>query len=560
MPRKPRRPSQNLAEQEGRLQLAIQALKNDQIRSVRRAAIVYNVHRSTLRDRLKGHQFQQEHRNASHRLSLTQESTLIEWILSRDLRGTPPRPSHVQEMANIILQTDSPTPPRPIGKNWVSEFIKRRDEIKSRFARKYNYQRALCEDPKVISSWFELLQKTKLEWGILDEDIYNFDETGFAMGLIAATKVVTRSNMPGKPHLIQPGNREWVTTIECINSRGWSIPSTIIFKGKVHIEGWFDEALLPRDWRIEMSSNGWTTDEIGLRWLQKVFIPATNGRTRGGYRLLILDGHGSHLTPQFDKACKDNNIVALCMPPHSSHLLQPLDVGCFGPLKTAYGGIITKRVADEIYHIDKMDFLNAYPNSHQTVFTPQNIQSGFAAAGIQPFNPNRVLEKLHIILSTPTPPPSRGGASTSSSQICTPQTVRQVQRKASSIRKLLNQGSQSPSTPSKTALNELIKGCEKAIYNAAFLARENTDLRSTIAREREKRKRSRRQMAPTDGLSVQEARDLISLRNMQPEVEEGPSTSSAPPTSERRKRAPPKCTACGTIGHIRTRCPNRQDN
>jgi hypothetical protein len=167
---------------------------------------------------------------------------------------------------------------------------------------------------------------------------------GFAMGLIATTKVVTRSNMPGKPHLLQPGNREWVTTIECLNAKGWSIPTCIIFNGKVHIEGWYQDYALPSDWRIEVSENGWTTDEIGLRWLPKVFIPATTSRTIGRYRLLTLDGHGNHLTPAFDKACTDNDIVAICMPAHSSHLLQPLDVGCFGPLKRTYGGLVTLRI------------------------------------------------------------------------------------------------------------------------------------------------------------------------------------------------------------------------
>lgn len=83
-----------------------------------------------------------------------------------------------------------------------------------------------------------------------------------------------------------------------------------------------------------------TTDEIGLRWLQKVFIPAKTSRTVGRYRLVILDGHGSHLTPGFDKACRDNGIITVCMPDHSSHLLQPLDAGCFGPLKRAYGGLV----------------------------------------------------------------------------------------------------------------------------------------------------------------------------------------------------------------------------
>jgi hypothetical protein len=62
-----------------------------------------------------------------------------------------------------------------------------------------------------------------MENGIQREDIYNFDETGFAMRLIATTRVVTRAEMLGKPHLIQPGQREWVTAIECIGLTGFSV-------------------------------------------------------------------------------------------------------------------------------------------------------------------------------------------------------------------------------------------------------------------------------------------------------------------------------------------------
>jgi hypothetical protein len=254
---------------------------------------VFNVPYSTLRGRIKGKQYRIEQRANSHRLSKNEEASLVKWILSRDARGVAPRPSHVAEMANILLGSAA----QPLGKNWVSSFINRNIEVKSRFTRRYNYSRAKCEDPKVIKAWFNQLEEARKQWGILDQDIYNFDETGFAMGLIATTKVVTRADMPGKPHLIQPGNREWVTTIECMNSSGWMVPSCIIFKGKRHIEGWFEEYGIQPNWRIELSANGWTIDEIGLWWLQKVFIPATTSQTIGRYRLLVLDGHGSHLTP-----------------------------------------------------------------------------------------------------------------------------------------------------------------------------------------------------------------------------------------------------------------------
>jgi hypothetical protein len=78
-----------------------------------------------------------------------------------------------------------------------------------------------------------------MQYSISYKDIYNFNEIGFAIGLIVTTKVVTRANMPGKPHLIQPGNQEWVTIIKYVNTTSWVLPSCIIFKGKVHIKGWY---------------------------------------------------------------------------------------------------------------------------------------------------------------------------------------------------------------------------------------------------------------------------------------------------------------------------------
>lgn len=87
---------------------------------------------------------------------------------------------------------------------------------------------------------------------------------------------------------------------------------------------------------VAVSDNGWTTDVLGLQWLQH-FERHTASRTQAAYRLLIVDGHSSHATPEFDQYCTEHKIVTLCMPAHSSHLLQPLDVGCFSLLKHAYG-------------------------------------------------------------------------------------------------------------------------------------------------------------------------------------------------------------------------------
>jgi hypothetical protein len=84
MPRKPRQPRRNLAEQEGRIQLAIHALKKREILSICQATEVFEIPYSTLRDRMNGHQYNAEQRNHTFRLSKTQEKALVEWIVSRD--------------------------------------------------------------------------------------------------------------------------------------------------------------------------------------------------------------------------------------------------------------------------------------------------------------------------------------------------------------------------------------------------------------------------------------------------------------------------------------------
>ncbi|KKA16199.1 hypothetical protein T310_10219, partial [Rasamsonia emersonii CBS 393.64] len=128
----------------------------------------------------------------------------------------------------------------------------------------------------------------------------------------------------------------------------------IILAAENHQSCWY--LVVPNDYRISVSKNGWTNDEIGLKWLQETFETYTASCTVGRYRLLILDGHSSHATAEFDKFCTERKIIPLYMPPHSSHLLQPLDVSCFSPLKCLYGQKTQEMMQRGIHSIDKEDF------------------------------------------------------------------------------------------------------------------------------------------------------------------------------------------------------------
>ena len=126
--------SRNSIEQEGRVLLAISAIKKDEVHNIREAARVYNVPRTTLQRRLNGHTFRPEQRANSHKLTPNEEESLVRWILSLDQRGAAPRPAHIQEMADILLSKRGDPTITTVGDKWVYNFVKRHDQLKSRFS------------------------------------------------------------------------------------------------------------------------------------------------------------------------------------------------------------------------------------------------------------------------------------------------------------------------------------------------------------------------------------------------------------------------------------------
>ena len=97
------------------------------------------------------------------------------------------------------------------------------------------------------------------------------------------------------------------------------------------------------------------------------------------------------------------------MPAHTSHLLQPLDVSCFAPLKAAYGHEVSELARQGVFHIDKIEFLSIYPRVRRSVFTEKNIQSSFQATSLVPPYLERVLSSL-IVVRTPSPLGAKAGA------------------------------------------------------------------------------------------------------------------------------------------------------
>ena len=183
---------------EARLLLALKAIENDEQLSIRAAATLYNVPEASIRHRRAGRPARRDLPANSRKLTDLEEETIVQYVIELDARAFPPRLRGVEDMANQLLRLrDAP----PVGKLWAYNFVKRQPRLRTRYTRRYDYQRAKCEDPQVIGEWFTLVRNVKAKYGIVDNDIYNFDETRFIMGIIFAGIVVTTSDSCSKAKL-----------------------------------------------------------------------------------------------------------------------------------------------------------------------------------------------------------------------------------------------------------------------------------------------------------------------------------------------------------------------
>jgi len=93
------------------------------------------------------------------------------------------------------------------------------------------------------------------------------------------------------------------------------------------------------------SHNGWTDEQMAQTYLRRNFDnqSQTAQKAAGQYGLLLLDGHNSHVNPNFLEFCLSEKIIPYCLPPHTTHRLQPLDVSVFGPYKHHYRKELTRR-------------------------------------------------------------------------------------------------------------------------------------------------------------------------------------------------------------------------
>ncbi|APA05500.1 hypothetical protein SS1G_09941 [Sclerotinia sclerotiorum 1980 UF-70] len=323
---------------EEKIQNAIIALQLKDFKSIRKAAEYFEVPKSTLIVRVAGRKSRTQSHEMAQILSNAEENTLVRWISQLTIIGFLATPILVKEMADEIrlrrvqvassrIPTSTEIP--PIGHEWIYRFQKRYLELKTCYSHQLESNRAKVATPENIQAWFDAFRTCLIERKYELDDIYNMDETGFGVGNTQSICIIVDSTQKSNWKVIA-GKQEWITAFECVNTAGKALSPMIIFKAQNTNSAWIPKDT-PQSWQFSTSTNGWTSNSHGLEWLKRVFEPESKKVSGDRPRLLIMDGHSSHITGSFIAFCIEKEIDLLILPPYCSHLLQPLDIAVNSP-------------------------------------------------------------------------------------------------------------------------------------------------------------------------------------------------------------------------------------
>lgn len=441
-------------------------------------AAEFNVDRTALSKRHRGVHASRATKAENERLlTTTQEAVLIEYIAGLCRRGLPPTYDMVLNFAAEIAQ-------KPPGKNWVPRFLERHQiKLYSSYASTIDRSRYQADSAWKYSLYFDLLRQKIEQYDIDTRHIYNMDEKGFMLGVLSRTRrIFTKAPFQARKKrvAIQDGNREWMTVLACICADGEALPPAVIYQAASgNIQSSWVEDLDDGKHKayVASSPSGWTSNDLGVAWLKQVFDRHTKPKARQQWRLLILDGHGSHVSMAFIDYCDRNKILLAIFPPHSTHTLQPLDVVMFGLLAAAYSAELHLSQHQSLgsTRITKRDFLRLFLPAWNKVFVEKNVKKSFEATGIAPLDPQVILKKFDTIAATAPIPASSMAMVLRSS----PLTV---------LEQLLKEFKADPGAlDARRMSNEILA----LVATNTLLQQENIDLKEAISIEKKRRQRGK---------------------------------------------------------------------
>ncbi|XP_047022265.1 tigger transposable element-derived protein 2-like [Helicoverpa zea] len=374
-----------------KLQEAAQAVRDGRL-SGYKAAQIYNIPRMTIMDHAKNRRYKSNSLGRSTALSRDVESKLASLLHSMEKYGFGLTKKEVLEMVGqYVRRNDLSTPFKngTPGSAWFTAF-KERHNLSVKKPQAVEIARKKAIDPFIVYPYFELLYNTLVDLKLLDQPsaIWNVDETSFSNDP-EKSKIVGAKGHPSTRVIASPG-RENTTVLLGASAQGEKTPPLIIFKGKNVWDEWTSPDAYPGT-SYAATKKGWMETDVFEKYFKKVFLPAV-----GDQRpiLLIYDGHATHVGLNIIEEARKADITILKLPPHTSHILQPLDVAVMKSFKARWDPMLVKWQRSNVgVKLPKKEFAKLIGVVWAEIDS-QVLRNGFRKAGIYPFNSEEIQESL----------------------------------------------------------------------------------------------------------------------------------------------------------------------
>ena len=292
-------------------------------------------------------------------------------------------------------------PTEPDGWQGMDVSVCERNRFALRMPEKCSLGRAIGVDAAQVSRFFDNLNEVYGKHRYPPSRIYSVDETGLSTVPDKVAKVYAEKGKRAVSKIVSADRGQLVTAVCCISASGLYVPPALIFPRQRKTEELYREA--PPGTLAMISDSGCMTTDLFVEWLEhfQAFVKSSQEDPV----LLILDNHVSHCSLEAIDTCRKYNICLVSLPPHASHKLQPLDVGFFGPLKTAYSVECDNWIAGHpgrpITHLQVAGLFRA---AYDRVGNPERAINAFKATGIYPFRPT-IFDDVDLLQSDVTDRP-----------------------------------------------------------------------------------------------------------------------------------------------------------
>ena len=362
-------------------------------KGLREAARLYNVPIETLRRRVNGSVKFGCKPGPPTVLTEEEEDRLADYLIKMSEMGFGLLRDGVMGMAfNIVSKSQRPHPFKngSAGRAWFDGFIRRHPHLTIRSPQPLSYSRAVCANEETIHDFFGKLGALYGRLNLVSKpmQIYNCDETGVTI-VFKPGRVVAEMGCRNVYAVSAAERGKTHTILSCVSASGVSLPPMMVYPRKRQVPQSLREGAYPNTLFVS-SESGWINSELFIEWFNFFIhnIPPVRPV------LLLLDGHKSHASIELIELALSNNIHLLCLPAHTSHLLQPLDVGVFKSFKTNFNKACSKYMSQNPGRVVTVDVIaSLVAEAYAASFTPMNIMKGFKKTGVWPINPGEVTDR-----------------------------------------------------------------------------------------------------------------------------------------------------------------------